>query len=531
MESSLSPTLASTEQSAELMTRQAIELFQQGKRNEANDLQREVLERYPTSWIGHAEISYMMWQQADMVGAIEHGERAAKLAPDNLTVLNNLALMQQAARDFNDAIRNYTRAAQIEPASHVARVGLARCYIMKGEQAKGLKILSDMSSSDNTSFDWYYYSGITCLKINQLKLAEKLISIACEKASQTQQKSDASNALLLLYLRSDQLDQARASYQETIRDCRTKTREVYVRAASTLVHPNEPEAGRILLNSAISNLKSPQDSRTFFSLGTLFEEKATQADNLTTEAWLDNAQSAYKAAIDLAPREAGYHTALASVLLHKNLLADASNELRTARALNKANPLPIYLLSHALDEKAMTSNSLHGISLSKVKYTIEELDCKCRLSKFQAVVANLDGVAFATARAANIPEGVVVYDPALVTVEKLFDTAIENYRKSMEAVNQVRKASKPSKPIKISVLEEQPVTELDVVFKLAREAYYGSVLNFEESMVESFNRFNDIQPQSPSPTASLGEILPPRHLKSFGALNEDSALSRYPKNM
>jgi tetratricopeptide (TPR) repeat protein len=500
----LSPTLASTEQSAESMTRQAEELFRQGKRNEANDLQRQVLENYPTSWVGHAQISYMMWQQADIAGAIDHGERAAKLAPDNLTVLNNLALMQQAARDFDDAIRNYTRAARIAPASHVARVGLARCYLMKGDQAKGLKILSDMSFNDNASFDWYYYSGITCLKINQLKLAEKLISSACERASLTEQKSDARNALLLLQLRSDQPEQARANYQETIRDCHTSNHEVYVRAASTLVHSTEPDAGRMLLNSAVLNLKSPQDSRAFFNLGALFEGKATHADNLTTDAWLDNAQSAYKTAIDLAPREAGYHTSLASVLLRKNRFADASNELRTAHSLNKADPLPVYLLSHVLDAKAMDSNSLRCIRLSKAKYTIEELDCKCRLSKFQAVVANLDGVSFATARAAKIPEGVVVYDPTLVTVEKLFDTAVENYRKSMEALNQVRKASKPSKPIKISVIEEQPVTELDVVFKLEREAHYGQVLNFEESMVERFNRFNDIQPKNPSPSASLG---------------------------
>lgn len=53
---------------------------------------------------------YTLYVSGDYRGAVDHLKRAAKLAPDDQRILNNLALAQSRLGKFKDALKNFTRA-------------------------------------------------------------------------------------------------------------------------------------------------------------------------------------------------------------------------------------------------------------------------------------------------------------------------------------------------------------------------------------------------------------------------------------
>lgn len=490
---------AATETSAGSMTEQSLEFYHQGKVNEAITLQSQALARHPSSWLVHAAMSYMMWQMGNKADAITQGERAAQLAPDDAVVSINVGLMQQAACDYDDAIASFCKATRIDPACAVPQVGKARCYIMKGEEAKGLKILSDMSSKAGASFDWYYYAGLTCLKIDRLELAEKLLSSALDSAATQDQRFAARNSLLLLQLRSNHLEQAKSLYKEVFETGHLKNHEIYVRAASALLPVSDAGAGKELLNCAAKNLSTLENSRTFFQLGIIFEEKAADQSE-TRMTWLENAQAAFSQAIALAPKESGYHVALANVLLRQGIIAETIAELEKAHALNKKDPLPAFLLARASSGGSLVKDFPNNIKLSKAQFVVGGLDCSCAsyLLKLKGTIANIDGVAFVSVKGKKPPEGVVIYDPSSIPIDSLLSKAQTDYTHLLASAKPLPEApAKPSGPLTLKVVAEEPVTSTDVLFQLSKESRYGPVPDFSESSVEHFNRFNDIQPTMP----------------------------------
>ncbi|MBZ0188474.1 MAG: hypothetical protein K8F91_19655, partial [Candidatus Obscuribacterales bacterium] len=124
---SFSSARANNESLPAPITRQAIELYNQGRLADATSLQEKALKQEPSDWLTNAALSYMLWRQANVYEAIRQGREAARLAPRNPVILCNLGLMLQASDDCDEAIDCYRKAIDIEPTSFLPQLGTARC--------------------------------------------------------------------------------------------------------------------------------------------------------------------------------------------------------------------------------------------------------------------------------------------------------------------------------------------------------------------------------------------------------------------
>ncbi|MFA7340313.1 MAG: hypothetical protein WC028_26260 [Candidatus Obscuribacterales bacterium] len=468
--------------------------------------QDHALEAEQSDWLTHATASCLMWRQANLYQAIREGKEACRLAPDNAVVLINLGLMLQATEEYDAAMACYERAGRIDTAHYLPLLGTARCWIQKGDEANGIKILKDMSNRKDAGFDWYYAAGQTCLKIKQNDLAESLIKSAISTATTPEQMSNARNSLFLIELRGNKLTQVRDLYKEVFADS-PKDAEIYVRMASAILKADDPARGKELLSCAIKNLKATQDSKAFFQLGRIFQDRAREASakgrakGLAKDlkaSWLEVAGAAYTQAIEMAPKVSDYFLARADLFMQEGKLSAMIADLKAARDLGTADPLPSFILDNLAGDSTAKGMRLKTTKLAKAKLSIAGLSCDCHLSKFLGTMRNINGVAFISASGRKVFSGEIIYAPSIISIEDLI-------AKTQTDFFRILPPKKSAEPLSIQVLAQEPVANLTDVFKLTCEARHGPVVSFEESLVDYCNRFNDIQPTLPtSSSKSVG---------------------------
>lgn len=463
--------------------------------SEVTSLHNQALNSEQSDWQAHATMSCLMWRQANLYDAIREGKEACRLAPDNAVALMNLGLMLQATEDYDAAIGCYERAGRIDTAHYLPLLGTARCWIMKGDEAKGITILKEMSKRKDAGFDWYYAAGQTCLKIKQNDLGESLIKCAMSTATTPEQISNARNSLFLIDLRGNKLAQARELYQEVFADP-PKDAETYVRAASAVLETDDPVRGKELLSCAIKNLKATQDSRAFFLLGRIFQDKVREASagrraEALKNRWLEVARAAYTQAIYLAPKVSDYFLARADVLMQEGKLSEMFADLKAARDISNADPLPSFILDNLAEGRSANIVRLKRTKLVKAKVSIAGLSCDCHLSKFLGTMRNNNGVAFISASGRRVFSGEIIYAPSIISIEDLISKTRTDFFK-------VLPSKKSAEPLIIEVVAEEPLAGLKDVFKQSCEARHGPILAFQESLVDFCNRFNDIQPTLPT---------------------------------
>ncbi|MBP9094709.1 tetratricopeptide repeat protein [bacterium] len=468
---------------------------------EVTSLQNKALTSEQPDWLAHETMSCSMWRQANLYEAIREGKEACRLAPENAVVLINLGLMLQATDDSDAAIACYERAGRIDRANYLPYLGIARCWIIKGDEAKGIKLLEDMSSRQDAGFDWYYAAAQTCLKIKQNDLAERLIRSAMSAATAPEQLANARNSLFLIELRRNRLEQARELYKKVFDDCPPTEAEIYVRAASAVLKTDDPASGKVLLSCATKNLKTIQDSKAFFMLGRIFQDKVREvsargrAKDLKAR-WLVVSRDAYSQAIVMAPKVSEYVLARADVLMQEGKLSEMFADLKAARDLSNVDPLPSFILDNLTEGSSANIVRLKRTKLVKAKLSIAGLSCDCHLSKFLGTMRNNNGVAFISASGRKVFSGEIIYAPSIISIDDLISKTREEFFK-------VLPPKKSAEPLSIAVLAEEPVAGLADVFKQSCEARHGPVVSFQESLVDYYNRFNDIQP-----TFSIGGTTP-----------------------
>ncbi len=463
-----------------------------GKVDQTSASQTQPQKSEQSDWLAHATLSCSMWRQANLYEAIREGKEACRLAPDNAVVLMNLALMLLATDDCDGALACFEKAGRIDSAHYLPYVGSARCWIMKGDEAKANIILKDMSTRKNAGFDWYYAAGQTCLKVKQNDLAENLIKSALNAATTPSQRANARNSLFLIELRGNKLEQAKELYKKVFADYPPSDAEIYVRAAAEFLKTNDSAKGKELLSCAKKNLKTKQDSKAFHLLGRIFQARASEAAAPKLKnLWLALAGDAYTQGIDLAPQIPDYFLARADVLMQEGKLSEMIADLKTVRDLSKADVLPSFILDNFIDESSPKAIRLKPTKIVKAKLSIEGLSCDCHLSKYLGTMRNIKGVACVSASGRKVFLGELIYAPSINSFDELVAKTQIDFFKALPP-------KKSAEPLSVKVLEEEPLASLKDVFKHVCETRYGPVLSFQESLVDYYNRFNDIQPTLPT---------------------------------
>jgi tetratricopeptide (TPR) repeat protein len=472
---------------SDVQTLKAVSLYKDGKLQDAVSLEEDAVKSDPKNWLRHATMSYLYWQQGNIIDAVTEGMKATKLAPDSEIAILNLAHMDEAMSNFEAAIPLYESARKVAPDDWVPWVCLARCYIKSDRMSDGLVVLREMSQRKSSNYDWNYQLGTLYLAVNQPQLAIAPMSEAAALAVKSEQKSDSAVHLLMALIRDNQLDRARAMKDEVFNNYKPKESELYVRTASALLSADDPESGHSFLKLASANLGAIRDSDGFFRLGKIFEEKATQvSDSNKQAAWLGTAQAAFNQAIELNPGLSAYHLALAGVYSRLGKTREMNDSLTEVRALDKFDLLTAYLDASAKGDKnppansgnnetAKTSESAAGVNLTAVHFRLKNLPCACLISKIDNTLSHIKGVAFVNVSRLKPYDGNILVDESVIKVKDVFGEWSKN-------AAELAGAMKAPEPIEFEVVTQQPVNSLDAAVRISQSVKFGDVLNFPKQL-------------------------------------------------
>ena len=183
------------------LTNKAIDLFERGNLNDANVAGEKATQKFPGDWQSHAALSFLAWKQGNIVLALSEGEAAQRLAPENETLLTNLARMNEILGDYNAALVQNQTARKLADSCD-AGLGVARCNIKLARKDAGFAVLAEMASRPNKNFEWYEKVADTYLQVGDAKSAIKTARAALNSAVNDKEKAKGREDLLLGLLRS-----------------------------------------------------------------------------------------------------------------------------------------------------------------------------------------------------------------------------------------------------------------------------------------------------------------------------------------
>jgi tetratricopeptide (TPR) repeat protein len=389
--------------SADEMTKNAILLFASNNFPEAIELENQAIKSAPKYWLPHSALSIFEWQRNRYEIAVKEAQEAAKLAPDNATATLNYAEMNQQLGYYEVAIPAFRKAIKVSPYNWSPRIGLMQSLIASSRAAEAMSVLDQMNSSTDANFDWWYQLSNSYSKLEKPKQASEAAQRAFDVAGSVGQKNKAICRLFVELIRSNQIEPARA-IEDAVFQSSPKDDDVYVSALSAFCPDGSPSAGHTLIAAAIENVLS--NAEGYYKIGEVCEQKAnSQSESIMRDAWLDNAESSYRAAMKNAPTSAKYFLALAGVLDRKGRTEEMVAMLSKAKTFDATDPLAPYLVSRV----KLASNDLAGrlreklsgaaekpyqLNLAKEEFQVDELHCDCRLASLQLQLKQEEGIKF-----------------------------------------------------------------------------------------------------------------------------------------
>ena len=448
-------------------THEAVVLFRQGKLQEAAALAQTAVVAAPDNWLSHATLSYLAWQQGNVLLALDEAEESNRLSSGNLVALTNLAKMKDALEDSSRAIKFYEQAAKLAPEDCSVQLGIARSYYKLGQSENALAVLTEMLHRPDKDFDWYYQVADAYLQFGKPDLAAQATTKAIKVAVKSEQVSAGTTQLLLALLRDGQFERAKALRERVFRRCHPDNYELYVRAASTLLPAANPASATNLVNAAVANLLTVDNAEGFYRLGRVFEDRSSSVsyDVRKHDDWLKHAGVAYRRAVALDPMQARYQLALAGILDQQGEKFQALAALNQAKMLDPMNKLP-----PAVVAKIAANEAPAPAKLSSVRFSIKGITCGCRVTKVQGALSKIDGVAFANISYQQSYEGLILVDESLVSTNEVFSRCRESFGSDPNL--------KIPELITFEVISSEKVDSMENAVRIAQNAQYGDPLQF-----------------------------------------------------
>gem|GEM_PF-1290241 len=117
--------------------------------DQAETITRQFVEKYPNNPFAHVCLSQCVVCLGRMKEALVEMRKALAVAgdPPNLSILVQAGYSQFWQRDYEKSIEYEQRVLQIKPATHYARIALAKCHIRQGRFDEALKELDAAQST------------------------------------------------------------------------------------------------------------------------------------------------------------------------------------------------------------------------------------------------------------------------------------------------------------------------------------------------------------------------------------------------
>ena len=278
---------------------QAINLFQQGRLNEAKSLAKKILKMSPNIADVYHLLGAVELECGEYDAACRQIGRAVKINPYQPTYYNNLGLAFHAGGHFEKALSAFDRAIQLNP-------NLAGAHYNRGNELKNLGRLTEaLAACDRTiQLDPKYIEAIInrAIILNKLGRSEEAL-VACARALQVNSGHyEAHNTYGSVLRQLGRLDEASAAYERAIQ-LNPEYVQAHYNLGAVLNDLCQPEKALVACKRAIQI--DPECAEAYSNLGVSFGDLRRPEEAL----------AAFEYAIQLKPEYVHAHHNHAMLLL------------------------------------------------------------------------------------------------------------------------------------------------------------------------------------------------------------------------
>ncbi len=190
----------------------AIAYEYQGKYDSSEFVLLKGLQKLPDNLDLRKRLAYSYKKQNEVEKEIVEYERMAQMAPEDKSVLTDLADLYSDAERYKDQIEVLRRLIKLEPANEIFQNKLAIAYEKSGQDPLEFKKERYEKNPGNVSFGMDYAESL-----NQADRSEEAIDVLKNVISTDNSSSLAYRTLAETYKRVDNLDDASNAYEEVFK--------------------------------------------------------------------------------------------------------------------------------------------------------------------------------------------------------------------------------------------------------------------------------------------------------------------------
>ncbi len=419
----------------------ATEALKRNNIEEAIRLDEEATKVAPHYWLPHVALAYLYSNYKGGGPALEQASTAVKCQHPAMADNTHAALVA-TMHAFGSAMDKFKKLAAADPTSWRAQIGLASCYMNKGDAKAANNILDELSNANLKEPAAQLVIGNYYKKTGELTKAKDVLKRGLENNPEPKIKEKLLIQLFEIAVSTD--DRALISELKPkvspILDARQRAwlRTGNIKLAQT------PADAKLALQLAEGDTVTDTEYRTYSKI---FDKMA--ADNSSERtAWLKLAKEAMTQALADHPAS----------LQNKTLLAAFDEQLGDKEAALKImkSPSPtsqqeqdsdVYLASYykkmhkaqddALARLFITDKDGYKCFAQAVDFKIPQANCRCKINSAKSIMKTLPGVLDAVVGPGDIPTATVVFDKRKITGAGIFqDPKIKAFKDKFQVDNE-----------------------------------------------------------------------------------------------
>lgn len=419
----------------------AVEAFKRNNIEAAIRLDEEASKAAPHYWMPHVALAYLYSNYNGGGPALEQATTAIKCQHPAMADNTHAALVA-TMHAFGSAMDKFKRLAAADPTSWRAQVGLASCYMNKGDAKSANNILDQLSAANLKEPAAQLVIGNYYKKTGEPTKAKDILKRGLENDPEPKVKEKLLIQLFEIAVSTN--DSALITeLKPKVSSILDAKQRAWLRIGNIKL-AKTPADARLALQLAEGETVTDTEYRAYAKI---FDEMATQNPSERT-AWLKLAKEAMTQALADHP----------AALQNKALLAAFDEELGDKEAalkiMKSPSPIPqleqdsdVYLAGYykkmhkaqddALAKLFVADKDGYKCFAQAVDFKIPQANCRCKVNSAKSMIKTLPGVLDAVVGPGDVPTATIIFDNRKISRDGIFQNPkMKGFKDKFEVGNE-----------------------------------------------------------------------------------------------
>jgi len=420
---------------------QAAEQFKRNNIEQAIKFDEEASKAAPHYWMPHVALAYLYSNYKGGGPALEQAAMAIKCEHPSMAETTHAALIA-TMRAFGSAMDTYKKLAAADPTSWRAKVGLASCYMNKGDAKAANALLDELSNSPLKEAPALLMIGNYYKKTGEMAKAKDVLKRGLECNPEPKIKEKLLIQLFEIAVTTD--DRALIiELKPKVASILDAKQRAWLRIGNIKL-AQTPVDARLALQLAESETVLDTEYRVYSKI---FSKLATENPAEQT-AWLKLSKEAMTHALAQQPASLQNKALLAALDEQLGDKEEALKVMKTPSPTSQSEQdSDVYLASYykkmhkaqddALAKLFVADKDGYKCFAQAADFKIPQANCKCKVNSAKSIMKTMPGVFDVIVGPGDIPTATIIFDKRKITREAIFaDPKIKNFKEKFQVGNE-----------------------------------------------------------------------------------------------